>query len=404
MGNQLSQNLRPPLTTKQYPNVVLISQEIPHLGAAGSILLFRLFSEWPADRLIVYGPTPPASTETLRCEYHFFKPAVTRLQSTRFAPIAPPLSWVWPIAVPDVKVAAPTVVVSVMQSSAYYRAAHRFASERRLPLALIIHDDPEEIEPVRSWSRRLMRNFNGRAYRLAQIRFCISPQMRDELAIRYGAMGEVLYPNRSRSLSPRSPELNQSLRRPNNLVLGYAGSLNYGYGQRLQQLLPIFRRERVTLRIYSSHKPSFLAAGSVEYAGHMDPSHVWERVKTECDAVILPYCGPDLGHQDLYRTHFPSKLTEYLALNMPVVITGPKYATGVQWGAAHPQACITIVNGNFDNLATALQRLSSDASYRARLAQGAVDCANEQFDPRIIEETFRKKLCIVASKEFENGE
>ena len=81
--------------------------------------------------------------------------------------------------------------------------------------------------------------------------------MRDALAARYGAAGEVTYPIAPASLRPRALELNKTLRRRSGLVLGYAGSLNYGYDQALAPLLQEIQQCKATLRIYSLQKPWF---------------------------------------------------------------------------------------------------------------------------------------------------
>jgi glycosyltransferase involved in cell wall biosynthesis len=353
----------------------------------------RLLAQWPINRLLIFGPKPPEGAETLKCRYHHFQPMIERLQYSRFAPLAPPLSWLLPFAVPDVEINAPAVVLSVMQTSIYYRAAAEVAWRYQLPLALVIHDDPEEIEPVRWWTRPLVRKFHSNVYQGARVRFCVSPQMQDELSVRYNAPSDVLYPSRSQSIKPRAIALNETLRRKDRLVIGYGGSIKYGYGERLEELLPEFQKHEVTLRIYSLQEPWFLSERAVEYAGPSNsPDTMWQRVKEECDAVILPYCGPEHGHQSLYRTHFPSKLPEYLALGMPIVITGPEYATGVQWGNANPDAAVVVPVTDPSRLGLVLGRLRADGAYRAALARGAVRAAAEEFDPARIGEIFRCKL------------
>jgi len=57
-------------------------------------------------------------------------------------------------------------------------------------------------------------------------------------------------------------------------------------------------------------------------------------MQASADAMILPYLNPAGPYELLYRTHFPSKLTEYLALGIPVIVSGPDFATGVRWAKA----------------------------------------------------------------------
>jgi hypothetical protein len=251
------------------------------------------------------------------------------------------------------------------------------------------------IERLSWWGLPLVRRLNGRIYRAADLRFCVSPQMRDLLNERYGASADVLYPNRSTSLEPRPMEWNAALRRQ-KLTIGYAGTMVSGYGCRLRELAPIFHEAGVTLRIYSLQKPDFLSTPGVEYAGSFsEPEAVWERVKVECDAVILPYCRPH-GHEHLYRTHFPSKLTEYVALGMPVIVTGPAYATGVQWAVSNPEACIHVDVDNDGEWNRILSTLRSDHDLRVRLARAALQ-AGKIFEPTGLITKFESRLRAVAA-------
>jgi hypothetical protein len=265
-----------------------------------------------------------------------------------------------------------------------------------LPLALIIYDDPEEIEPVRWWTRPLVQHFNRKVYAAARARFCVSPQMSEALETRYGVRGEVLYPNRSRRTVSRPMELNRVLRRQNGLVIGYVGNLAYGYTERLEQLLPMFRRHGITLRVYSLQTPRFIDQPGVEYAGAHNLDELWSEVQKNCDVVILPYCGPEHGHEKLYRTHFPSKLPECLALGMPVLISGPSYATGVRWGLDHPDACVVVQSDDPVEWEATLRRLTEDHDYRCTLAQRAVAVANGELAPERIEFSFRSRLSDLA--------
>lgn len=382
------------------PFIVLIAEEVPNAETAGGIILWRLLRHWPADRMVVLGPPPPPHAETLACDYRPFKPPITRLQFTRLASLVPPLSPFMPSGLPDIMYSGDAVVLSVMQTSAYYAAAASFARRHGLRMGLVVYDDPEEMERVRWWSRPLVRAFNRRAYRFADVRFCISPALRDALQVRYGADGDVLYPIRDRSLAPRAPDVNRTLRNARGLTIGFAGSMvSYGYSLRLKQLLPELRRAGASLRLYADRTPAFAGEAGVEFAGRSEtPARVWERVKAECDAVILPYCGPDLGHQAMYRTHFPSKLPEYLALGMPVIVTGPPEATGMAWALVHPQACIAIESGPTARWQTELKWLRDEPDYREALARGAVAASLGDFDPALIERTFLARLTALGAR------
>ena len=62
----------------------------------------------------------------------------------------------------------------------------------------------------------------------------------------------------------------------------------------------------------------------------------------ECDALLLPYPGGG-WLENVFRTHFPTKVSEYMWQGMPVIFTGPAYATGLRWGIEHPAACVALM-------------------------------------------------------------
>jgi len=386
------------------PRVLILSHEIPNTLNAGSILLHRLFRNWPADRLLVVGPELPSAAERLTCEYVTFRPRMMRLETSRFAAFSRLLTLsgcrsICSQPVNNEKHFNFDIVLTVMQNLAYSDAAYRMSEKYGIPLVVIVHDDPEDFEASYAWTLPLIRRRNAYIYRRAVLRFCISPEMRDMLSLRYGAPGEVMYPNRSESLVARPAEESLSLKNPNLLTVGYAGALSYGYGQRLQELVPVFRQAGVQLRIYSRNTPTFEAGDVVSYHGcFRTPEEIFERIKNECDAVILPYCYPQHGHQALYRTHFPSKLPEYLALGMPVLISGPDYATGVKWGIQNQEACIVITEQFGPTWLKTLASLKARPDLRSKLAVAAVTIGNRHFDPKAITNSFNRNLCSLSVK------
>ena len=106
-----------------------------------------------------------------------------------------------------------------------------------------------------------------------------------------------------------------------------------------------------------------------------------------CDAVILPYSSSERMKQ-LYSYHFPSKLPEYLALGMPVIITGPEYATGVRWGKRNPESVITCESENSKKLMALLQNLKTDAILREKMSNGAAEISRKEFNPSKIRARF----------------
>ena len=204
-------------------------------------------------------------------------------------------------------------------------------------------------------------------------------------------------------------------------MLGYAGSLAYGYGEALMDLISVLREVGARI-VISTPRPSeklralLEAADVVEWMPHRaDINEMWRTMQERADVMILPYMNPAGSNELLYRTHFPSKLTEYLALGMPVIVSGPEFATGVKWarGSRHETNGETQKISNFerdhfdvlkmapngavpcttrDDLVTAIKKLKECSKLRSDLSKRAVEAGTSDFDPDAIVIEFRQIL------------
>ncbi|MDI1335072.1 MAG: glycosyltransferase [Lacunisphaera sp.] len=380
-----------------WPRVLILSDEGPQTGTAGGLLLHRLFRGCPAGRLRVLArhvPTigdglPGVTCRKLLPPWHRFEGSrFHRLKrSLRAWGLVPPA----PLAALDALLEgfAPEVVFCVMQHAQYYDTAHRFAAARGLPLVVAVHDVNDEFEPVYGWAREAARRRDGAFYRFAVVRLCISPEMERLCAARFGADGSVLYPNRSEELAPRPLADAGTLRSPGRLTVGFGGNLNYGYGEALSLLLPAIRGAGVRLVLYGRAPGPELAALAAatdccEFRGFVPSAAAWAGIQRDCDAVWLPYPNPAGSMERLYRHHFPSKLPEYLALGMPVIVTGPDYATGVRWARANAAAVVVASGADQAEMTALFQTLATDHAARRQLAERGWAAGQRDFDPAAI--------------------
>ena len=119
------------------------------------------------------------------------------------------------------------------------------------------------------------------------------------------------------------------------------------------------------------------------------PERAWDAVKAECDAVILPYAWESaVDDTELYRTHFASKLPEYLALGMPVITMGPAYATGMRWANRNPSATLSLTENQPSQWTSALAQLRESSERRIALARAALEAGARDFDPAAIRRQF----------------
>ncbi|MCB1276982.1 glycosyltransferase [Prosthecobacter sp.] len=400
--------MTPAESTGCLPRVLVVGHDLPHVAQAGSILLYRLFQGWPQESVVALGPPRPQGVESLDCSFVPYEPPFERLERSRLFKWKRLLNSLGLMPAGQIRQCLPDgfmpqVIVHVLYSMGHAEAVYQYSRQSGVPLVLIVHDDPDEFNMGFGWAAPLARRRFGRIYAHASRRLCISPEMEQLLHVRYGVSGEVMYPNRSEHTVPRPLEDAEHLKQPGMLTLGYAGGLNYGYGQRLQEVVPILREAGVRLNIYGGALPESVGTDVVTNMGRINPPELlWERVKAECDAVLLPYCFPNFGHEKLYRSHFPSKLPEYLALGMPVLATGPADATGVKWGLQHPDACVVITAQDGEVWQKTLARLRDDAEWRRSLSASAVLRGNHDFDPLAIRARFQDTIRSAVSAQGED--
>jgi glycosyltransferase involved in cell wall biosynthesis len=374
------------------------------------MVLDRLFKDYPAERVRIVGPAPHPASAPLRFRHHKISMPWSRFEGSRLNRLHRTLRsyGLVPLAQPqrvDNSLGGfrPEVVLTVMQHGTWYDSAMRYAQTSGLPLVAIIHDDNEGFDRVYPCSRRAQRRRDGMFYRFAARRLCVSPEMEEEFHRRYGVPGEVLYPNRSEDLTPRDAGANHSLRTPGRLTLGFVGNPNYGYGEQLVKMLPALREANARLVAYG-HAPRGTAAqlaaapDVVELRGFVPtPEEAWEGVKRDCDVMLFPYLVPPGAMERMYAIHFPSKLPEYLALGMPIVMIGPDSATGVRWAKSRRDAVLLLDAGAPERWESELCRLVSDEGLRSRLGAAALSAGANDFDPVVIRQRFLTTLANVAA-------
>jgi len=439
------------------------------------------------SKLFVIGPRSHAGAELLDCPYRELQMPLARFDNTRFSVLKRSLAACRLTPLPSHREIMrllgefqPRVLVCVMIDTPWMLTAERVARKLGIPLILIVHDINEEFEKVFPWARKALFERNRDVYRAASRRLCVSPELAEFLEQRYGVPGEVMYPNRSEELQPRAAELSLTLRaaadqgtkglrdergrrhedggqrsdaegknadsslvtslpgghlaKPRfsspasvTLTLGYAGSLAYGYGEALVDLIPVLREVGARILISTPWPPEKLKAlleaiDVVEWMPHRaDINDMWRTMQEHADVMILPYSNPAGPNELLYRTHFPSKLTEYLALGMPVVVSGPGFATGLRYAQVEklkngkaeklehqsfqnfsmseflnfaPNGAVPCASR--EELVAVLRLLKEDGELRRELARRAVEAGKRDFDPVQIRQSFCSVLAEVA--------
>lgn len=393
-----------------YPRVLFISTEPPQDSGAGAMLFRRLFANYPAGQLrVVTNARLAPPSERLACPYVRIPLAADRLLRTRWWPYRAILramgasDLVRGRRIDDaIRGFEPDVVVALMQDSWLFDIAARFARRRRLPLVLFVHDLPHVFEPVPPLLQRLQRARDARVYRQAARRYCVSAPMADYFRQRFGVSGDVMMPPSGRYVEPQAIEATDQLKSPPRLTIGYAGGLHYGYGEQLLAMLPILRAEGARVELFGAEPagivaPLKLATDVFHINGRLSAATAWQLLRDRCDVVLQPYLNPPGPHAQQYATHFPSKLGDYLALGVPLLVTGPSNATGVDWCLRHPGCALVVTEPATSALQTAVGRLKNDSALRRELALGALAAASA-FDLVSTSAQFYTDLCDVVGR------
>lgn len=387
-------------TDSGIPRVLVFTREIPQSINAGSQQLFRVFQGYPAEKLLVVGPKHAPGAETLACRYETFVPWIDRWVNTRghqWVNLANAAGFVRDYGRAKVEGLLrgfrPDVVFTVMDLFSCYKLAWLYAKGAGVPLVTLTMDDPGQFQKVPAWGKKIQNRVLRKIYSTAKVSLGVSREMASWIESEFGKKTEPFYFGPPERLSPRSSLANAALRDEKGLTVGFAGSLHF-YRKEMVRLLPAFEAVSAMLNFYGPDDGTLPESAALCRRGTFPIDQLWEVVQRECDALLLPYpCGGYL--RNVFHTHFPTKLSEYLWQGMPVIITGPEYATGLRWGLRHPHACVALVEPGVDEFATALRDLRRP-ELRVRLGETALDAARNDFDPVKIRERFHTILCEAA--------
>jgi glycosyltransferase involved in cell wall biosynthesis len=208
--------------------------------------------------------------------------------------------------------------------------------------------------------------------------------MEREYRERYGVEGTVLYPSRGSDcplFSVVPLHVRDKLQTPR---VAYAGSLYGAISERpLQLMAQALFNNNGRLLIYgydetSRSKMPLLNFPNVEFRGRIPSRQLIEALRCEADFLYLP-----MSFEPSMRTHmrlsFPSKLADYTAVGLPIIVHGPSDCSGVQWANEYPRAALAVTENTIGALSRVICLLLSNSNLRERLGQGALQVGSEFF-------------------------
>jgi hypothetical protein len=184
------------------------------------------------------------------------------------------------------------------------------------------------------------------------------------------------------------------------LVLAYCGSISHrGNATILKRLSKLLAARGGRLDLYCNHSPSELSEKGLDgpgcrLAGFFPPAELPERLAPTAHALVLP-ASFDPAERDDMATLFPSKLADYTALGLPILIWGWSGSSAVSWAQSHPDAAVVITENADTAVAPVLDRLHRDTGFRGALASAGVAAGHHDFSPEAVWATFVQALAGV---------
>ncbi len=354
---------------------LLYAGDVPvEASSGGSLLLHRLLLNYPADRLSIWESNLQVSRPERRLAivaYESFPVGWARLLRTR----GRGLYSTWLVATIGLRSARLIRAARAFGAEAILTVSHGYgwlaaaaaARALDLPLHLIAHDDWPSMTAfppaLRPWAERRF----GRVYRQAVSRLCVSPAMQRQYQRDHEAVGEVLYPSRGPAADSVKPYREKGAE---GVVFGYAGSIfNPEYLRCLSMMADLLRPFNGRVRIHSpslDRSPAGLPI-NLEVCKPLMPSQVIPELTATCDALVVPMA---FGAQDAanMRICFPSKLADYTATGLPLLIWGPSYSSANVWAHEEGGGWAEVVESpDISAAAGAVRRLATDPAHRGRL-------------------------------------
>jgi hypothetical protein len=387
---------------RKLPRLVYIGDVPIESSYHGSLLLYRLFSGYPPEKLlIIETDLAPSQPERRLPNVQYRKLAVpmSRLARSRFSTLYS--IWLFLFAPRRVRRALraiqdfhPEAIISVAHGYHWITAAH-LAKRLAIPFHLISHDNILQAAVLPTRLHLSLDSTFGSVYRQAQSRLCVSPYMETEYSKRYGVAGTVLYPSRS-SDRPKWEDPPQRDPESRRLRIAFAGSINSGGYARLLRLLAESLEtsdEFVLFGPHTSESMEYWSLGveSIRVGGLLPPIELLQRLRQDFDVLFVPMPFDVAGHADNMRLSFPSKIADYTATGLPLLICGPEYCSAVHWARRYAPIAEVVTSEFGYELKPAVSRLRA-SEHRKLLGRRALEIGAQLFSHDLAESTLHAAL------------
>lgn len=367
----------------------------------GSALLYRLLTDYPPEHLTIIETATTSQTSRRLPQVNYLSHPIgkQRWLNTRFHPYA--TAWF----TKEGERSAPRIAQSLngftfedvltVAHGFGWLAAAEIADKRNVPLHLIVHDDWPRVANVAPAFRNWLDQRFASVYRQAQSRMCVSPAMSRSYGERYGKPAHTIYPSRAAGC----PEYDEPpARLANNdhaFTVAFAGTINSnGYIRALVALQNALKPCGGRLLIFgpttSAEAQQFgLDNPNTEIRGLLPATELLTTLRNEADALFVPMSF-DAADRVNMEMAFPSKLADYTATGLPLLVYGPGYCSAVTW--ARENEGVAVIVECETEMRNALDLLANNPDKRIALGKRALAVGHEYFTHDRTQEQFYKAL------------
>jgi len=114
-------------------------------------------------------------------------------------------------------------------------------------------------------------------------------------------------------------------------------------------------------------------------------------LREEADALFVPMSFADCDRDNMEMA-FPSKLADYTATGLPLLIYGPAYCSAVRWARDNPGAAEVVENES--GLGDAVMSLAQQPEHRLALGTRALEVGREYFSHARVQQVFHQLLSV----------
>ncbi|MEO8677455.1 MAG: glycosyltransferase [Vicinamibacterales bacterium] len=287
----------------------------------------------------------------------------------------------------------PDAIVTIGYGYGWLVAAE-LALRLGIPLHFIAHDDWPKLKGGNRFFKEWLRRRFGEVYRRAHSRLCISPLMAEEFARRYGVGGSVLYPCRADACPTFDPQPPRAIASSEAIVVGYCGGSGQEVMTGLKDLAAALSGANARVVVFGpfdefKRRQLLAISPAFEFRGFVPYLEMIAGLRA-ADVLIVPMSFDELFRDNMIVS-FPSKLVDYTAVGVPLLIQGPPYCSAVTWAKRNEPLAELVETPGPGSLADALQRLKADPVRRRRLAERALT-AGAAFTPASAREGFEAAL------------